>query len=300
MKSNESEPVSGLDVGVRREPEMQRLAQELVDSAQDHGLALTGENGLLTALTKQVLQAALEAEMTHHLGYERHDRVGHNRENSRNGSTPKTVTTEIGKMTINVPRDREGTFEPQIVPKHQRRLAGFDDAVISLYSKGMTTGDIVSHLEEVYDTTISRDLVSTVTARVGEEMRLWQNRPLDPIYPVVIIDAIVMKVAGWVDKIENDSIQVHPIAEHLESGTPDIAGHILQRWMSEMRVLSADAQERGAFEPGSLLPQARAIAVFSSWISAMFVAKCGGSVLSPDSEDGPGLQILSLITSGTL
>lgn len=194
MKSNESEPVSGLDVGVRREPEMQRLAQELVASAQDHGLALTGENGLLTALTKQVLQAALEAEMTHHLGYERHDRVGHNRENSRNGSTPKTVRTEIGKMTINVPRDREGTFEPQIVPKHQRRLAGFDDAVISLYSKGMTTGDIVSHLEEVYDTTISRDLVSTVTARVGEEMRLWQNRPLDPIYPVIIIDAIVMKV----------------------------------------------------------------------------------------------------------
>ncbi len=128
-----------------------------------------------------------------------------------------------------------------------------------------------------------------------------RNRPVDePVVETVSASLEAMKVAGWVDKIENDSIQVHPIAEHLESGTPDIAGHILQRWMSEMRVLTADAQERGSFEPGSLVPQSRAIAVFSSWISAMFVAKGGGSVVSPDSEDGPGLQILSLVTSGNL
>lgn len=132
-----------------REPDMVRLAEELVASASDRGIALTGEGGLLTALTRQVLQSALEAEMAHHLGYDRGDPMGRNGANSRNGTTPKTVTTEIGKMTIEVPRDRAGTFEPQVVPKHQRRLAGlFDDAVISLYGKGITTGDIAADLED--------------------------------------------------------------------------------------------------------------------------------------------------------
>ncbi len=175
-------------------PDIAALAEQLVASAADRGVALTGEEGLLTALTKQVLQQALEVEMSRHLGYDKHDQAGRNRGNSRNGSTPKTVTTEIGKVTIDVPRDRDGSFEPAIVEKHQRRLAGFDDAVISLYAKGMTTGDIASHLEEVYDTTVSRDLVSAVTAKVSEEMRAWQNRPLDAVYPVIIIDAIVLKV----------------------------------------------------------------------------------------------------------
>lgn len=191
MSTYESEP-TGLPVVV--EPDMVSLAEELVSSAATRGIALTGEGGLLTALTRQVLQAALEAEMAHHLGYDKHDPSGRNLGNSRNGYTPKTVTTEIGKLTVEVPRDRDGTFEPRVVEKHQRRLAGFDEAVISLYAKGMTTGDIAAHLEEVYDTTISRDLVSTVTAKVSEEMRAWQNRPLDSIYPVIIIDAIVMKV----------------------------------------------------------------------------------------------------------
>lgn len=190
------EPDSLLDPGVPalREPDMTRLAEELVASANNQGIALTGEGGLLTALTKQVLQSALEGEMAHHLGYDKNDPAGRNRGNSRNGSSPKTVTTEIGKVTIDVPRDREGTFEPQIVAKHQRRLAGFDEAVISLYGKGMTTGDIAEHLDEVYDTTVSRDLISVVTARVAEDMRVWANRPLDAVYPVVIIDAIVLKV----------------------------------------------------------------------------------------------------------
>lgn len=176
------------------EPDMVRLAEELVASAQTRGIALTGEGGLLTALTRQVLQSALEAEMSHHLGYDKHDPMGRNQANSRNGYTPKTVTTEIGKVTVDIPRDREGTFTPAVVPKHQRRLAGFDEAVISLYAKGMTTGDIAAHLEEVYDTEVSRDLISAVTSKVAEEMRAWQNRPLDPVYPVIIIDAIVMKV----------------------------------------------------------------------------------------------------------
>lgn len=195
MESMEQEPrEAGSSVPAVREPDLARLAEELVTAASDRGIALTGEDGLLTALTRQVLQSALEVEMSHHLGYDRNDPAGRNGGNSRNGTTPKTVTTEIGKVTLEVPRDREGTFEPQIVPKHQRRLAGFDEAVISLYAKGMTTGDIAAHLEEVYDTTVSRDLVSAVTAKVTEEMRVWQNRPLDPVYPVIIIDAIVMKV----------------------------------------------------------------------------------------------------------
>lgn len=177
-----------------REPDMVRLAEELVASATDRGVALTGEGGLLTALTRQVLQSALEAEMAHHLGYDRHDPVGRGSGNSRNGSTPKTVTTEIGKVTVDVPRDRQGSFDPQIVAKHQRRLAGFDEAVISLYGKGMTTGDIAAHLAEVYDTDVSRDLVSTVTNKVVTEMKEWSSRPLDAVYPVIIIDAIVLKV----------------------------------------------------------------------------------------------------------
>ena len=121
-------------------------------------------------------------------------RQGRNGGNSRNGTTPKTVTTEIGKVTLEIPRDRENTYEPQIVRKHQRRLAGFDQAVISLYAKGMTTGDISRHLSDVYDTTVSRDLVSKVTDQVLADMRAWQSRPLDPVYPVILIDAIVLKI----------------------------------------------------------------------------------------------------------
>lgn len=176
------------------EPDFRRLADELVANAAQRRISLTGEGGLLTALTKQVLQSALEAELAHHLGYDKGDPTARNHANSRNGTTPKTITTEIGQVSVDVPRDRDGSFEPQIVRKHQRRLAGFDEAVISLYGKGMTTGDIAEHLDEVYDTTVSRDLISTVTAKVAEDMRSWQNRPLDAVYPVVIIDAIVLKV----------------------------------------------------------------------------------------------------------
>src|SRR5262245_11207020 len=124
--------------------DMSRLAEGLVASAAEQGVQLTGEGGLLTALTRQVLQAALEVEMAHHLGYAKGDPAGRGSPNIRNGTSPKTVRTEIGEVSVEVPRDRLGTFEPQIVPKHQRRLAGFDEAVISLYGKGMTTGDIAA------------------------------------------------------------------------------------------------------------------------------------------------------------
>ncbi|PWJ22826.1 transposase-like protein [Branchiibius hedensis] len=170
------------------------LAQQLVASAVERQVALTGEGGLLTTLTRRVLQAALEAEMSAHLGYDKHAVNGRDGGNSRNGSSPKTVRTEIGDVQIQVPRDRAGTFEPQIVPKHQRRLAGFDEAVISLYAKGMTTGDIAAHLSQVYDTDVSRDLVSRVTDQVLGDMKAWSARPLDAIYPVILIDAIVLKV----------------------------------------------------------------------------------------------------------
>lgn len=170
------------------------LAQQLVASAVERQVALTGEGGLLTTLTRQVLQAALKAEMSAHLGYDKHAVNGRDGGNSRNGSSPKTVRTEIGDVQIQVPRDRAGTFEPQIVPKHQRRLAGFDEAVISLYAKGMTTGDIAAHLSQVYDTDVSRDLVSRVTDQVLGDMKAWSSRPLDAIYPVILIDAIVLKV----------------------------------------------------------------------------------------------------------
>jgi putative transposase len=175
-------------------PDLSVLADQLVAAARGQGIELTGPGGLLTGLTRQVLETALEVEMADHLGYDRHDRAGHGSGNSRNGSTAKTVRTDVGEVRIAVPRDRAGTFTPAVVPKHARRLAGFDEAVLSLYAKGMTTGDIVNHLSDIYGTEVSRELVSKVTDAVIEQMVSWQNRPLDPIYPVILIDAIVLKI----------------------------------------------------------------------------------------------------------
>lgn len=181
--TKESTPRGGELLPARTEPgQVAEVAEQLVQAARVQGIELTGEGGLLTALTRQVLQSALEVEMAEHLGYDKHDPAGRNRGNSRNGTSRKTVTTEIGKVTLDVPRDREGTFSPQVVAKHQRRLAGFDQAVVSLYAKGMTTGDIVEHLSEVYDTDVSRDLVSRVTDQVLADMKAWQARPLDRVY----------------------------------------------------------------------------------------------------------------------
>lgn len=168
------------------------LAEQLVATARAQGLALTGPGGLLTGLTKQVLETALEVEMSEHLGHDRGERSTSG--NLRNGSSAKTVRTDIGDVRIAVPRDRAGTFTPAVVPKHARRLAGFDEAVLSLYAKGMTTGDIANHLADVYGTEVSRDLVSRVTDAVVEQMQSWQSRPLDGVYPVLLIDAIVLKI----------------------------------------------------------------------------------------------------------
>src|SRR4051812_37301834 len=169
------------------------LAEQLVAQARDEGISLTGPGGLLSGFTSRVLQIALEAELTEHLGHERGAVPGPGG-NVRNGSSAKTVRTEVGDVQIRVPRDRAGTFDPVLVPKHARRLTGFDEQVISLYAKGMTTGDIVAHLQDMYGSQVSRDLVSRVTDAVVADMAEWANRPLDPVYPVLLIDCIFVRI----------------------------------------------------------------------------------------------------------
>lgn len=170
------------------------LAEQLVERARSEGLELTGPNGLLTGLTRRVLETALETELTEHLGYEPGDPAGRGSGNSRNGRSTKKVHTEVGRVEIGVPRDRNGTFEPQLVPKHVRRLDGFNEAIVSLYARGMTTGDIQGHLRQLYGAEVSRELISKVTDAVVEEMVEWQSRPLDVVYPVMLIDAIFVKI----------------------------------------------------------------------------------------------------------
>ncbi|MGO4238283.1 IS256 family transposase [Pseudarthrobacter sp. YAF2] len=170
-------------------------ARELVRMAKEQGLSLTGPDGLLKQLTKTVIETALDEELTEHLGYERHDTAAKVTANSRNGTRPKTVLTETtGPVDIDVPRDREGTFEPKIVAKRQRRLTGVDEMVLSLYAKGLTTGEISAHFAEIYGASVSKETVSRITDRVLEEMAAWQNRPLDEVYAAIFIDAIVVKV----------------------------------------------------------------------------------------------------------
>ncbi len=171
-----------------------QLVRLLAERAQADGISLAGEGGLLAQLTKLVLEAGLEAEMTAHLGYDKHDPAGRDGGNSRNGTRTKTVLTEIGPVAIEVPRDRAASFAPVTVPKRVRRLRGVDEMVISLVARGMTTGDVQAHLAEVYDTRLSRQQISDITDTVLERMAEWQNRPLDAVYPVVFIDAIHVKI----------------------------------------------------------------------------------------------------------
>lgn len=170
------------------------IAEQLVAQARDEGVDLVGPGGLLGELTKQVLETGLEVEMEEHLGYEKHAAEGRDGGNSRNGTRSKKVITEVGPVDIDVPRDRDGTFEPKTVRKRQRRLHGVDSMVISLCAKGLTTGEVQAHLAEVYGTDVSRETVSKITDAVLEEMADWLNRPLDRVYPVIFIDAIVVKV----------------------------------------------------------------------------------------------------------
>jgi putative transposase len=155
---------------------------------------ILGEHGILKELTRKILERALQAEMTHHLGYGKYAPEGRNSGNSRNGKTKKTLIGDVGELPIETPRDREGSFEPVIVRKGQKRFDGFDDKILSLYARGMTTREIQGHLEEVYGVEVSPELISHVTQEVFEEVREWQNRPLETVYPILYLDALMVKI----------------------------------------------------------------------------------------------------------
>lgn len=176
VKAAEPQPVKEVD---------DQPIDELVGRARAEGLQLTGEGGLLQQLTKR-LESALEGEITDHLGDDKHDPAGKNGGNSRNGTRAKTVLTDVGPAEIAVPRDCEGSFEPKIVKKRQKRLSGVDEMVISLSAKGLTTGEVQAHLAEVYGAEVSPQAISTITDKVMDGMAEWQNRPLDAVYPAIV------------------------------------------------------------------------------------------------------------------
>ncbi len=155
---------------------------------------IVGENGLLKQLTKALVERAMEAELSTHLGYEKHDPAGYGTGNSRNGKSRKKLKGDFGEIDIAVPRDRNASFEPQIVPKGETRFTGFDDKILSMYARGMTTREIQEHLQEIYHTEVSATLISNVTEAVIEEVRAWQARPLDAVYPIVYLDALMVKM----------------------------------------------------------------------------------------------------------
>jgi putative transposase len=174
------------------------LAPEVIDAlmAKVHaeGLELVGEGGVLAQLTKVIIERALDEERSFHLGYERGDPAGRNSGNSRNGSSPKRVLTEVGPIDLDVPRDRAGTFEPALVPKHQSRLGRINETILAWYSRGLSTRDIARELRRMYGAEVSAELISRVTDGVLDELREWQSRPLDAVYPIVYIDGLVVKV----------------------------------------------------------------------------------------------------------
>jgi putative transposase len=187
---------------------------------------LIGENGLLKQLTKAILERALQAEMTVHLGHEKNGAITSQSGNVRNGKSGKTIKGEFGKLPIEIPRDRDSSFEPVIIPKGQTRFAGFDDKIISLYSRGMTTREIQGHLEDIYGVDVSPTLISTVTDAVADEVKIWQNRPLDAVYPIVYMDAIRVKV--------RDSGHVMNKAVYLAIGiTMDGVKEVLGMWVAQ-------------------------------------------------------------------
>src|SRR5271166_580262 len=168
---------------------------------------IIGKNGLLKELTKAILERALEAEMSDHLGYEKHDPAGHHRGNTRNGKSRKNLKGDFGELELETPRDRQATFDPKIVAKGQTRWTGFDDKIISMYARGMTTREIQGHLEEMYKIEVSPTLISNVTDAVIEEVKQWQNRPLDELYPIVYLDALMVKVRDE-GHVQNKAIYV--------------------------------------------------------------------------------------------
>jgi putative transposase len=209
---------------------------------------LLGETGLLKQLTKALLEKALKGEMTHHLGYPKWSLAGRNTGNSRNGKHEKTIKGDFGEMDIEIPRDRNSEFEPTIIGKHQTRFDGFDDKIISMYARGMSTRDIQGHLKEIYQIEVSPDFISTVTDSVMDAVKEWQNRPLDEIYPILYLDALQVKVKDqgqvinkavylavginmegkkevlgfWIEKTEGSKFWLQVVTELKNRGVKDI------------------------------------------------------------------------------
>jgi putative transposase len=202
------------------------MIDALLADAEASGTPIDGVDGLLNKMTKAVLERVLETEMTHELGYGRGDPTGAGSGNSRNGHSRKTISTSNGPVTLSVPRDRNGSFEPKIVPKRARRLGQIDEMILSLYARGMTTRDIESHLHEVYGMTVSRELISNVTEVVADEIELWRNRPVDEVYPIVYVDGIRLRI--------RDKGAVTVKVAHLVIGV-DVEGrkHALGVWIAE-------------------------------------------------------------------
>jgi putative transposase len=206
------------------------ISDDLLDAALDRidsdGVQLTGEGGFLPELVKAVLERGLAAELTGHLGYEAHDPAGRGGGNSRNGSSAKTVATEVGPVELAVPRDRNGSFEPRLVPKGERRLGGLDEQIISLFAGGMTVRDIQHHLARTLGTDLSHETIANITDQVLEEVKAWQHRPLEPLYPVVFFDALVVKV--------RDNHAVRNKAAHIAVGVDtDGIKHVLGIWVQQ-------------------------------------------------------------------
>lgn len=209
---------------------MKNIKEDMIDELlavhREQGTELFGSDGVVTELTKRLMERLLEAELEEHLGYAKGERGQARRENTRNGSSKKRVKTDRAEIELDIPRDRQGTFEPQAVKKRQRRLAGFDDKVLSLYGKGMSTREIKAHLEECYGTTVSPDLISRVTEAVLDDVREWRTRPLAPTWPIVYLDALVIRV--------RDGGTVRRKSAYLAIGIdPDGIKQVLGLWLEE-------------------------------------------------------------------
>jgi putative transposase len=192
---------------MKREKQEKGISDELIDELLKQGRTADDVNGLLKQLTKAVLERALQGEMTEHLGYAKHDPAGDNSGNSRNGVTRKMLKGDFGEIDLETPRDRKGEFEPQIIKKSQTRWTGFDDKILSMYARGMTTREIQGHLEEMYQVEVSPSLISEVTDGVIEQARAWQNRPLDAFYGIVFLDALYVKMRHE-GRVENRAVYV--------------------------------------------------------------------------------------------
>ena len=217
---------SKTDRDVSAPPPVDEQIARIIEQAQEQGLQLTGEGGLLPDMIKAAVEAALRAEMADHLGYDRHDRVGRGSGNSRNGLTAKTVQTTAGPVGLEVPRDRNGTFDPVTVPKGVRRLNDFDDMIMSLFAKGMTTRDIAEHLKVTYGAAVSHETIANITDAINEVVKEWRARPLDEVYPIMYIDAIRLRI--------RDGGAVRMKACHIAIGV-DIDGskQVLGMWIEQ-------------------------------------------------------------------